>query len=317
MKRISHPKPAAREQGDTEVPVRLVFAGQTEATDVEVLWCQKLDTSRYALCCIPFVLGGLALGDEMLVAPDAEGSFRLSKVVQTANNMSFRAWFGNSSNPDAYQEVLEELGERGYLTEEFSEAQVIAINAQAGEQAQVVERLLEKRKAEGALSYDKTYSSPLIDYKIHLHPVRGEAADSIVHAVVEHEGSRDIRESLWAKHLGGNRYESCCIPFFVYGLALGDEVEARLDDAGTLLFDRVVEPSGNETFWILFNEPYAQEVRTRVYEKITGLGCIVEGYNKALLAFNAGSESQANLAVALLRDECEKELLDCVSGKTA
>jgi hypothetical protein len=33
-------------------------------------------------------------------------------------------------------------------------------------------------------------------------------------------------EQPWAKRLGEDRFEVCCIPFFVYGLALGDVVRA-------------------------------------------------------------------------------------------
>ena len=315
--RILHPEPAWLERGDTELPVRLVFAGQTEGTDVEVLWCQKTGSNRYVLCCIPFVLGGLALGDEMLVETEEGGACRFVKTVQTAHGITFRAWFGQSPDRAVDDELLEALHALGCLTEEYAVAKVLAINASKGEQALTVERMLKEHQEAGALSYDKTFSAPDIDYKIHHHPAWREKADAIIHARVEHEGQREIRESLWVKHLADNHYEICCIPFFVYDLALADEVATRLDDAGSLLFERVLKPSGHETFWIFFNEPDSQDVRMRVYEKITGLGCIVEGYNKALLAFNAESESQARLAVASLKDEIERDLLECVSTKTA
>jgi hypothetical protein len=315
--RILHPEPAWRERGDSEIPVRLVFAGQSGGTDVEVLWCEKRETNRYVLCCVPFVLGGLALGDEMMFEPEESGAYRFVKVVRAANNITFRAWFGKSSNPAARDELLEALRALGCLTEEYVAASVIAINASKGEPAESVERMLKQHEEAAALSFDKTYSVPAIDYKIHHHPVWGEKANAVIHAPIEHEGAREMRESLWAKYLSDNRYQICCIPFFVYDLALADEVSTRLDDTGSLLFEKVLKPSGNETFWIFFNEPDRPDVRANVYHKITGLGCIVEGYNKSLLAFNAESESQARLAVASLKDEIAGELLECVSTKTA
>jgi hypothetical protein len=35
----------------------------------------------------------------------------------------------------------------------------------------------------------------------------------------------DRDEQLWARQVGDRRFEICCIPFFVYDMALGDVVE--------------------------------------------------------------------------------------------
>ena len=47
-------------------------------------------------------------------------------------------------------------------------------------------------------------------------------------------------EQLWARRVDDEHHEICCIPFFVYDLALGDTVEVDADH----LVTRVVEPSG-------------------------------------------------------------------------
>ena len=278
------------------LPVRLVFAGDTKGQDLELLWCRQAGDDRFVLCCIPFVLSGMALGDEVIAELEEEGSYRIRGVAQVSNHVTFRAWFGQSSKPDAGDEVRNELTALGCLTEEFSSAQVIAISANFGEQAQSAERLLEERRQLGHLQFDKTHSVPQADYKIHHHPVWRDRADAIVHAGVEHERRGDIQESLWARKLADDRYEVCCIPFFVYDLALGDEVEIALNQAGKLVLQSVVKRSGNLTFWIWFNEPYDCEVWNKAYEILARLGYMLEGYNAGLISFNVARRSRPGLS---------------------
>jgi Domain of unknown function (DUF4265) len=298
------------------LPVRLVFAGDTEGQDLELLWCRPTREGRFLLCCIPFVLSGMALGDEVFAEPEAEGHYRLRGVAQASNQVTFRAWFGQSSQPGADDAVREELTTLGCLTEEFAAAQVLAISASFGEQAQNAERLLEERRQLGHLQFDKTHSVPQENFKIHHHPVWRDRADAIVHARVEQAGSGYIQESLWTKKLADNRYEICCVPFFIHDLALGDEVETALNEVGKLTLQRVVKRSGNQTFWIWFNEPYDREVWDKAYESVARCGCPLEGYNAGLIAFSVESEEQAELALEALKEESDRGLLECVPATT-
>lgn len=300
------------------LPVRLVFAGDAAGggQDLELLWCRQTGDGRFVLCCIPFVLGGMALGDELIAEREEEGSYRIRGVARASNHITFRAWFGQSSEPAAAVEVRDQLQALGCLTEEFTSAQVVAVSASSGEQAESAERLLARRRQLGHLQFDKTHSLPQINYKIHHHPVWRDRADAIVNAVVEHESTGDMQESLWARKLADGRYEICCIPFFIYDLALGDEVDTALDVAGKLVLRTVVERSGNQTFWLWFNEPYAREVWDRAYASAAGAGCPVEGYNAGLIAFSAASAGQAALVSEALKEEIDKGLLECVSGST-
>jgi hypothetical protein len=313
---ITHPEPAWREQGDMTLPVRLVFAGDTGGQDLELLWCRQTGDDRFVLCCIPFVLSGMALGDELIAEPEEDGHYRIRGVAQASHHVTFRAWFGQSAKPDASVEVRDELTALGCLTEEFSSAQVVAVSASFGEQAQSAERSLEARRQLGHLQFDKTHSVPEVNTKIHHHPVWRDRADAIVNARVEHAGTREIQESLWAKRLDDNRYEICCIPFFIHDLALGDEVKTALNEAGKLVLQSVVKRSGNETYWIWFNESDDREVWDKVYESVARSGCLVEGYNADLIAFNAASEEQAGLVLEALKEASDKGLLECVSGNT-
>ena len=153
-----------------------------------------------------------------------------------------------------------------------------------------------------------------MDVKVHQEPAWRDKANYIIQAPVEHGGEKEIREQLWARK-AGDRFEICCIPFFVRGLALGDEVEAEPDDAGRQLLRRVVRPSGNQTFWVWFEDDAELALLYSVRDGLERLGCLTEGYSKGLLAFNAESDRQAEQALEFLDGEEFRQYLDCVPGR--
>ncbi|MFK4109421.1 DUF4265 domain-containing protein [Streptomyces sp. NPDC002176] len=61
-----------------------------------------------------------------------------------------------------------------------------------------------------------------------------------------------MREQLWLRERDeGGAYEVCCIPFYAYGLALGDVVgTGESHDV-----DRVIRKSGRRAVRVLFTEP--------------------------------------------------------------
>jgi hypothetical protein len=56
-------------------------------------------------------------------------------------------------------------------------------------------------------------------------------------------------EQIWLRPLGGEKYEVCCLPFRVYGLAIGDVVSL---DAEARNVKEIVRHSGNRVFRIFF-----------------------------------------------------------------
>jgi hypothetical protein len=59
------------------------------------------------------------------------------------------------------------------------------------------------------------------------------------------------QEQVWLRPLPGGEFEVACIPFCVYGLALGDRVAL----VGERFVGRVVAPSGRRVFRVFFTEP--------------------------------------------------------------
>lgn len=137
---------------------------------------------------------------------------------------------------------------------------------------------------------------------IHENPVWRERADFIILAKVRSETGESRWEQLWARQLNDNRFEICCIPFFVYDLALGDEVETGPEAGKRYVIKRVTKPSGRYTFRVWFTN---SAMRHTLPEKITGMGCLLEWQSKDgnLLAIDAESETLAREVADILGDE--------------
>jgi hypothetical protein len=121
---------------------------------------------------------------------------------------------------------------------------------------------------------------------VHQAPVWRERADFVIAARLPDAG--DIKtEQLSARRLGDRRFEICCIPFFVYDLALGDVVET--DDH--YVVHRVVDPSGRYVFRVWFGESF--HPRDEIAQELKGLGSVIEWSSPNLLAVDAVDEEHA------------------------
>ncbi|UAL29269.1 DUF4265 domain-containing protein [Nocardioides rotundus] len=78
-------------------------------------------------------------------------------------------------------------------------------------------------------------------FSTHAEPVWRERANFIINAPLPEAGRF---EQLWAKQVGENQFEICCIPFFLYDLALGDTVETAPQGSRQYVLSRVLNRSG-------------------------------------------------------------------------
>ncbi len=121
---------------------------------------------------------------------------------------------------------------------------------------------------------------------VHLQPARRDLADFIIGMRCESAIAGECEwEQLWAKKLSINSFKICCIPFFCYGLALGDIVETASDTAcgRDYMVTSVVEKSGNFTLRIMFSRECAEDLRLGIIKELRLSGCILEWYSEYLL----------------------------------
>jgi hypothetical protein len=112
-----------------------------------------------------------------------------------------------------------------------------------------------------------------------------------------------VFEQLWTRRvrrLGSSRFEVCCIPFFVYDINLGDEVEVEADGDLKYVVKRVVKRSGHWTFRAWFGETSDPHASLAVVDDLTALGCEIEWSSDTLLAVDASSQQSAMVVADLL-----------------
>lgn len=97
---------------------------------------------------------------------------------------------------------------------------------------------------------------------VHQRPVWRDRANFIIGA--ELTGTSDAKsEQLWAKQLSDDTFEICCIPFFVYEVALGDVVQTAPAGGRRYMVEKVVRPSGRFVFRVWFGDSFQPSLDVR------------------------------------------------------
>jgi hypothetical protein len=140
-----HDKPVWRSRSDFIIAAR-IDPGET-TIEMEQLWVRKLDESNFELCCIPFFLYDVALGDTLEV--DADLIFQ--RVAERSGRYVFRAYFGRSTYAaDAVEKDLTELG----ALYEWSSDILLAIDARDADHAQRVADYLQDLQNRGDVMFE-------------------------------------------------------------------------------------------------------------------------------------------------------------------
>jgi hypothetical protein len=126
-------------------------------------------------------------------------------------------------------------------------------------------------------------SQPREVFKLHHWPVWYDRANFIVNAPLPEEG---YFEQLWCRQVGEDRFELCCIPFFLYDMALGDVVQTHRSGGREYVVCGVVSRSGRWVFRVHF-EPEMLQFRDGVVEALAGLGTLLEWSSTTMFAVDA------------------------------
>lgn len=78
-------------------------------------------------------------------------------------------------------------------------------------------------------------------------------------------------EGLWCKKTVNNTYIVDNVPFYAYGISLGDEI-CVTEENGECYFQSIVKPSGNSTLRVYFKDERMEAVR----DNLCAMGCKVE-----------------------------------------
>lgn len=137
-----HPDPVWRHRSN-----HIIAADLPEAGRAEQLWARQVAKYRFELCCIPFFLYNVALGDVV----ETDQTYRITKMIAPSGRFAFRAWFGESAHPQG--RIIDELVALGALIERSS-ANLIAIDAADATAAEAVAGFLKAHEDRRHLIYE-------------------------------------------------------------------------------------------------------------------------------------------------------------------
>ncbi len=150
-------------------------------------------------------------------------------------------------------------------------------------------------------------------FSTHGEPVWRDRANFIVNAALREEGRF---EQLWCRQVTDCTFEVCCIPFFLYDVALGDVVETSPQAERKYVLSGVRTRSGRYVFRAFF-ERRQYRFRHEVVEALKSLGALVEWSSPSLLAVDARDAAHGQEIADYLHDQQEQEHLVYETGKTA
>lgn len=113
----------------------------------EQLWGQKVAPQRFVLCCIPFFVQDVALGDEV----ETDSDFVLQRVVRQSGQVTFRVWFGGQSVTTRQELVSEIEAMKPFM--EWSSENLLALSVSESE-AQGLADYLNAQEKQGLLQYE-------------------------------------------------------------------------------------------------------------------------------------------------------------------
>jgi hypothetical protein len=133
------------------------------------------------------------------------------------------------------------------------------------------------------------------DFVLHREPVWRNRSNFIICAELSGDDVDMRFEELFAKRIAEDLFQVCCIPFFLFDVALGDVVAtAPKADVGHMV-TKVVEPSGRYVFRVRFDD--ASRPRGEIAEELRALGSLIEWSSRNLLALDAIDQEHAQRVV--------------------
>lgn len=141
------------------------------------------------------------------------------------------------------------------------------------------------------------------DAVVHPKPAWRDRANFIIMGKFDSGGSPSgpSMEQLWARQVDNFQFAICCIPFFLYDLALDDIVTTEMLGEDQYVIDSVVQRSGRFVFRVWLSESTDAEELSSL---LTQVGCLIERPSDVsrLLAIDAATEEMAQRVADILQE---------------
>jgi hypothetical protein len=130
-------------------------------------------------------------------------------------------------------------------------------------------------------------------------------ADFVIHADLASDGMPGRMEQLWVSRTGPRTFLVRSLPFFVYGVALDDEVETTDD----LVVRKVVKRSGRRLLRVASTVAAAQSVHDELHPMLERLGYAHEWRGVGYVSIDVGPDVDPSDLVRFLDDQARSGCL--------
>jgi hypothetical protein len=151
------------------------------------------------------------------------------------------------------------------------------------------------------------------DISTHDTPAWRADANFIIFADLSKWGLEGKWEQLWAKQITESEFIICCIPYFTYGIALGDKVRTEFAKGKQHVVSEVVDRSGHRVvrLW-LKNAP--GQVRDDMESFMQSYSLLHEWSSINLLVIDVPDDSRIASNLRTFLEKAEKEWLVMVEA---
>jgi hypothetical protein len=142
--------------------------------------------------------------------------------------------------------------------------------------------------------------------KIVSHPSPVMPRDSLVVADLTRHGLPGHYEQFWTQRVSDTVYEISCIPFFTYGISLGDRVEVNTG----CVIQRVTERSGHKNLRAMIaNVQHDATVHEKLATWVQSMALLYECHGPGYFAVDLPVDYDPGPAIRRLREQIPTEMV--------
>lgn len=135
----------------------------------------------------------------------------------------------------------------------------------------------------------------------------------VIFELEESDWHNHATESLWSLPRGPKVFQLDNIPFYVYGIALGDIVKVTGGN-GNYSFDHVVTRSGHSTYRVFVEESAERAIVEAMILGLVKLGCEIERADDYFIAIDVPPDVDVFAVYTLLEDGEDAQVWDFEEG---
>jgi hypothetical protein len=134
----------------------------------------------------------------------------------------------------------------------------------------------------------------------HDHPIWRDRADFLIQVDLAPWGLAGGPEQLWARRVAVDRFEICCVPYFPYGIRLGDVVQTAA--GAPWWYERVVIPGDRLNLRFVVAREESLETLDHIVCGVLEDGrCAYERWQRGYVAADVPSPQSEMVVMAALR----------------